>query len=312
MNKSSTYMSIEDRINYYLGPIHNIKKVVLVNPVNFSTLDIDNIDNKDIIKSIVPCQKYSNGKNICKNIKRMLSIYGHADKNVLTTYSDITWDINDYELVRNRNNTTNKTIIIKKYAIGYCWGTFYNMSQDIPFDKKDNKIFWRGGSTGCTNRHHLPNNRCTIMKQWCNLYPDIDLGLTALCQGVGKHYEIYKKKREPISVFLNNKYLLSIEGNDCGTGLNWKLSSNSLVMMSKPTKFSWLMEDKLIPDYHYICLKDDYSDLREKLLWCNQHPQKCKQIIKNANYYMEMFKDQKIETYIEQQVLDTYFKKTNQ
>ena len=31
-------------------------------------------------------------------------------------------------------------------------------------------------------------------------------------------------------------------------------TSNSLILMAKPNAFSWLMEDMLIPNYHYILL----------------------------------------------------------
>ena len=30
--------------------------------------------------------------------------------------------------------------------------------------------------------------------------------------------------------------------------------------MAKPNVVSWLMEDTLIPDYHYVLLKYDFSD----------------------------------------------------
>jgi hypothetical protein len=39
---------------------------------------------------------------------------------------------------------------------------------------------------------------------------------------------------------------------------------------------------KIIPDYHYLMCKPDYSDLIEKIEWCKQNKQKCVQIGYNA------------------------------
>ena len=79
--------------------------------------------------------------------------------------------------------------------------------------------------------------------------------------------------------------------------------------MTKPTKVSWLMEDKLIPNHHYIELKHDFSDLYEKYQWCEKNQDICKKIIKNANEYMKMFSNEKYEEILEKNVLDEYFKR---
>lgn len=96
-------------------------------------------------------------------------------------------------------------------------------------------------------------------------------------------------------------------GNDKDSGLNWKLKSNSLVFMPRPRVTSWLMETTLIPNYHYILLKDDFSDLGVKLAWCNANQDKCQQIILNAQRFMRQFADQAVEKAIETEVLNKYF-----
>ena len=45
------------------------------------------------------------------------------------------------------------------------------------------------------------------------------------------------------------------------------------------------MEGTLIPNYHYVLLKDDYSDIQEKMDYYNNHPEEALRIIKNANEY---------------------------
>ena len=107
------------------------------------------------------------------------------------------------------------------------------------------------------------------------------------------------------------KYILSVEGNDKDSGINWKLNSNSLVLMAKPRVTSWLMETTLIPNYHYVLLKDDFSDLYQKYIWCENNQNKCKKIIQNANLYMKQFKNESIEGKLEIDVLNKYFELKN-
>ena len=109
-------------------------------------------------------------------------------------------------------------------------------------------------------------------------------------------------------VFLKYKYLLSVRGNDKDSGLQWKLNSNSVVLMTRPSITSWLMESTLIPDFHYVLLKDDFSDLKEKLDWCNNNQDKCKNIVMNANLFMKQFSDTKLEEKLEIEVINKYFK----
>ena len=110
---------------------------------------------------------------------------------------------------------------------------------------------------------------------------------------------------------LKYKYIISVEGNDKDSGLNWKLNSNSVILMAKPRITTWLMETTLIPDVHYVLLKDDYRDLIEKYIWCKNHPNECKQIIKNANMFMKQFNNKEREQDIEEAVINKYFDLTN-
>jgi hypothetical protein len=110
---------------------------------------------------------------------------------------------------------------------------------------------------------------------------------------------------------LGYKYILSIEGNDKDSGLNWKLNSNSLIFMAKPTIVSWLMESLLIPNFHYILVDNDFGDLAERLEWCERNPSLCQQIIKNANDFMKVFQDQNSEVWLEKHVVTAYINNVN-
>lgn len=120
------------------------------------------------------------------------------------------------------------------------------------------------------------------------------------------------KKKISIEVHLKYKFILCIEGIDVATNLKWVMSSNSIAVMAKPKIESWFMENQLIANYHYIEIKDDYSDLEEKLTFYINNLDECLRIIKNANTYVNQFKDSKREKLISLLVLEKYFIKTLQ
>ena len=85
------------------------------------------------------------------------------------------------------------------------------------------------------------------------------------------------------------------------------MSSNSVCVMPNPKYETWFMEGKLKPDFHYICLKDDFSDAEEKIDFFIKHPDHVKKIIANANDYVDQFKNKRKEKLISLLVLNKYF-----
>jgi hypothetical protein len=61
-----------------------------------------------------------------------------------------------------------------------------------------------------------------------------------------------------------------------------------------------------------VPIKDDFSDLEEKLNYYIQNPAEALKIIENGHKFVEQFKNKKREDLISLMVLDKYFKKTNQ
>ena len=56
------------------------------------------------------------------------------------------------------------------------------------------------------------------------------------------------------------------------SNLKWVMSSNSVAVMPRPRYETWFMEGSLVPGYHYIEIKTDFSDLIEKMEYYNAHP----------------------------------------
>jgi hypothetical protein len=180
---------------------------------------------------------------------------------------------------------------------------------DAPFHTKRNGVFWRGGSTGWAYR---PTSRMALVERWGGRQTDIDVGFSHLCQeyglpGIRERWEQYVKGKAPYGHFLRHKYLLSVEGNDKDSGLNWKLRANSVVLMAAPVAQSWLMEPLLRPFVHYVPLKDDFSDLATQLAWCRRNQAACERVIGNAHRFMSQFDNEAEEAALEREVIRRYF-----
>jgi hypothetical protein len=120
------------------------------------------------------------------------------------------------------------------------------------------------------------------------------------------------KPKISITDHLDFKFILSLEGNDVATNLKWIMSSHSVAVMPKPKYETWFMEGRLIPDYHFIMIKDDYSDLEERLRYYLDHPAEGEAIVRNASEYVRQFFDEKREDLISLMVLQKYFFHTNE
>jgi len=114
-----------------------------------------------------------------------------------------------------------------------------------------------------------------------------------------------------INDHLQYRYIMALEGNDVASNLKWIMSSNSIAVMPRPTCETWFMEGTLIPNYHYIEIKSDFSDLEEKIQYYNTHMAEAETIIEHAHQYIEQFKDTKREEMIAMGVMDKYLRLTN-
>ena len=90
------------------------------------------------------------------------------------------------------------------------------------------------------------------------------------------------------------------------------MSSNSIAIMPRPKYESWFMEGRLQGGVHYIEIKDDYSDLEEKIRYYSTHPEEAKAIIRNAQAFVDQFRDKEREELISLLVLEKYFRHTRQ
>jgi hypothetical protein len=119
-------------------------------------------------------------------------------------------------------------------------------------------------------------------------------------------------ERLTIDEHLDYKFILCLEGNDVATNLKWVMSSNSLAVMPRPRMESWFMEGLLIPDHHYVVIKDDYSDLEDRLNHFIRHRDEALRIIGNAKAHVARFLDGEREDLVSLMVLEKYLAMTGQ
>lgn len=210
---------------------------------------------------------------------------------------DIT-DLQPYPtIVKSRPITENNenSVLLKLNKIRH----FIFVKDKTKFEDKIPKILFRGAAHGKPNRQ-------MFIEKWID-NPMCDIKDTAKDSINPPQWQ---SKPIGIKQQLKYKYIMAIEGNDVASNLKWIMSSQSIAVMPRPKYETWFMEGCLIPNYHYIEIKEDFSDLIEKVNYYEQHPEQAKAIIKNANEYVKPFKDKKREKLLSILVLKRYFEKT--
>lgn len=176
---------------------------------------------------------------------------------------------------------------------------FHFIDDHVKFIDKKSAVVWRGGA-------YLDKRRSFVKRLYLN--EKFDIGQT------NKPVEdvAWQKPFLSIEGQLQYKFIFCIEGNDVATNLKWVMSSNSIAVMPKPEYETWFMEGSLIAGVHYIEVKDDFSDAEDKISYYLKNIDEAKTIIKNANNYVEQFKDLKREKLISLLVLNKYYAQSGQ
>lgn len=182
---------------------------------------------------------------------------------------------------------------------------FVFLKDDQPFREKEDRAIFRGA----INCHH-PNH--VLRERFMRMY----FG-SAICDaGISNRHPTLPPEWTvpliPMYDHLRYKFILTIEGNDVATNLKWVLSSNSLAVMPRPVYETWFMEGTLVPNYHYVEIKPDYSDLEERMRHYIDHPEEAEAILTHAHAYVEQFRDRERERIISLLVLQKYFERTGQ
>ncbi len=224
---------------------------------------------------------------------------GFSVKNKCLTISADGYENNSLPTLQKvRKIGYNKNSIIVPYEYIRHWGFVKKViNKNNLWKNKKNQVVYRGSLTGIEEQ-----SRLNFVKSY---YQKFNIGL------VNSNFYELNKNMLNIQEMSKYKYQISIEGNDKDSGLNWKLASNSVILMRPPKFESWLMEGLLKPYVHYVPLNDDFSDFEEKLHWCKNNNKKCKIIAKNARLFVKQFLNMKKEKNIFYQIIGFYKNKFN-
>ena len=212
-------------------------------------------------------------------------------------FGDINYVPSQISFVKSRpiNSENHNSILLKLNKVRH----FLFINDNCPVEKKKNILF---GRAAVHQKQRIEFYKKYFDNELC------DLGQI----NKGTSHDQWYKKKVSLDYHLRHKFILCIEGNDVASNLKWVMSSSSVAVMPKPKFESWFMEAVLVPDYHYIHIKDDYSDLEKKLKFYIKYPEKLKQISINANNYVNQFRDSNDEKIISLLVMEKFFAFTNQ
>jgi len=176
----------------------------------------------------------------------------------------------------------------------------------IDFDSKKPIAVFRGSSTGDgftieTNQRLKVAYLSSLNKLDNDNLPFLDAGITKWNMRAKKKKNIstlqcLKIEDLPFSLvpFLTYneqcqfKYIIHIDGHVCAFRLSQELSMNSVILLVQ-SKYKIWYSDLLKPFEHYVPIKEDLSDLFDKIQWCKANDLKCKEIAKNAVMFFNTF-----------------------
>ena len=177
-------------------------------------------------------------------------------------------------------------------------------------NKKISKAVFRGGPSGCG---YTPESNMRLKLKTINSkYLDVEL------TGKGRTIDSMSIKFDPVyglgmlntgikpaPAFLtmleqsNYKYIIHVDGNVIAYRLLTTMRTGSLILRVASPYRSWF--DHLIqPSVHYIEIKQDLSDLKERLDWCIKNDTKCKEIAQNGlNFAISILRKDFLKSYFQ-------------
>ncbi len=162
---------------------------------------------------------------------------------------------------------------------------------NLDWNKKKPIAVFRGSSSGCGfNEETNMRLKAAALSE---AHPDLlDAGITtwtvqAKIHRTGRLGYIdrkkYKKVARPIPFVDQSqfKYILHIDGNVAAYRLGVTLLLGSCILLQDTGSRVWF-QHMMKPGVHYIPIKEDLSDLLEKIEWCRAHDDECRQIAEDA------------------------------
>lgn len=193
---------------------------------------------------------------------------------------------------------------------GMCRDQYINFENKIitNWENKIDKVIFRGATTDCgfnseTSARYLVHKLSELGE-----IPELDAGITRLWFNDIKlanktlNYPQRIKTVEPIpfTEMSKYKYILNIDGSVTAFRISAELAFGSVILKVDSKYKIWYL-DLLEPFVHYIPIKKDLSDLKEKIEWCKLNQDHCKSIAKAArDFYFKYINKDVMMDYIQE------------
>jgi hypothetical protein len=178
----------------------------------------------------------------------------------------------------------------------------YTYNFDKPWEERKNIAVFRGSSTGCgvtidTN----PRLKVSYMSTLVENKSYIDAGITKWNLRPrkvmnSKYLQTIEKNDLPFGLIesmnpekqCEYKYIINIDGHVSAFRLSLELSMGSVILLVSSQWKMWFSY-LLVPNKHFVPVKDDLSDLIDQIKWCQNNDEKCKDIAKNAKIFYKTY-----------------------
>jgi hypothetical protein len=183
----------------------------------------------------------------------------------------------------------------KKIYPDDCKNGYIEETKMIDWNKKYNKAVFRGSATGCNIGED--NVRIKASKLSLKNTDLLDVGVISFNRKMKKTLgkplqlivpDIKKAEFMTIDEKAKYKYILNLDGHVSAFRLGHEFSLNSVILIPDSQYYLWFFFI-LKPYEHYIPIKEDLSDLIEKIKWCRENDEKCKKIADNGLYFYKKY-----------------------
>ncbi len=151
----------------------------------------------------------------------------------------------------------------------------------IDWQRRKTTVFWRGSTTGTriteSNWQNVPRIKLCRIAQDLNDESLIDCKIAKIVQVDNDYVKEIIINSNLLGDYVTNiefmkyKYLIDIDGNsNAWSGLFKKLLTGSCVLKVESEWKQWYYP-RLKPWVNYVPIKNDMSDLIEKITWCREH-----------------------------------------
>jgi protein glucosyltransferase len=202
----------------------------------------------------------------------------NKDKNILF--------IDDYSLYNNKIGYRTGWKSISKEIL--------KANKDYPWNKKIDKAFWRGKLSDDQTDHAY---RSKLVDYSIELPKDFDAKFTQTNSPKPKNkleilYEVISLELS-IPPFVSRKdqvhykMLINLDGyTSTYPGFLWRLLSNSVTIKQETDNEQWFY-DAVKPWIHYVPVKQDLSDLLEKVEWIKAHDDEARKIAERSTEFVQ-------------------------